>query len=755
MTEAIRLDCNWDFRQCTDDGKGRTWAKVDLPHSPFVADLDGRDHWFGECEYRRNIEAVLSEGARAILCVGAAMHTCRAFIGDREIACHTGGYLPFEIDLTGHLDSAGRAQLILRLDNRDNPDVPPGKPYDDLDFCWYSGLYRGVSLQIRPAVHLTSTISAGEAAGGGIFLRTLAANNESAEVAARIHVANTSQTPRTVRVRTEFSSGGRVASTATSDALVLGPGQARHVETKFVFSQPALWSPDHPALHDVAVTVLDESGHALDSNQLRFGIRRIAFSRAGGFVINGQRRRLRGTNRHQELPRVGYAVPRAAQHRDARRIKEAGFDYVRLSHYPQAPEFLDACDELGLVVMACIPGWQFLGGERFREAVFDDTRQLVRRDRNHACVVLWELSLNETKMDEEFMARLHAIGHEEYPGDQMYTCGWIDRYDVFSHARQHGEIHRWQNGDKAIVISEYGDWEYYARNEGFDQKTGAGVYDRSTTSRQFRGDGERGMLQQAANHVMALNDTLASPAAFDGQWAVFDYARGYSHERAAVGIMDIFRLPKFSYYFYRSQRNPAEGGNGWMGGPLVFIASHWTPASSLRITVFSNCEKVALHLNGRFVSLNAPLQSSFTQHLAHPPFSFDLSCFEPGTLEAIGYIDGEPIASHVVATPKAFARLELSVDSLGINAGEGESDVLFVHASLVDANGTLCVQATDTITFAVDGVSLIGPNMLVPEAGIASTVVRLSPGTTQFSVIASAPASSPVKPITCHWRAEN
>ncbi len=102
---------------------------------------------------------------------------------------------------------------------------------------------------------------------------------------------------------------------------------------------------------------------------------------------------------------------------------EAGFDYVRLSHYPQLPDFLDACDELGVVVMNCIPGWQFIGGEKFMAACEGDARMLIRRDRNHPCVVLWELSLNETAMPEGVMRRLHEIGHEEYPGDQMFTCG--------------------------------------------------------------------------------------------------------------------------------------------------------------------------------------------------------------------------------------------------------------------------------------------------------------------------------------------
>ncbi|HYD84828.1 MAG TPA: glycoside hydrolase family 2 TIM barrel-domain containing protein, partial [Opitutus sp.] len=480
-------------------------------------------------------------------------------------------------------------EIVIRLDNRNDPEVPPGKPFAELDFCWFGGLYRGAELRVRPPLHITEAASAGEPAGGGVFVRTLSASPDTARVAVKTHLRNLAPDDRVVRVQIDLHRAGVLIVSNTSAPHRVPAASSLHVEQEFLVNTPSLWSPASPSLYDVTVRVIADDGAELDRRGERLGIRHIAFSRSGGFMINGQRVRLRGTNRHQEMPRVGYAVPRAAHYRDARRIKDAGFDYVRLSHYPQSPDFLDACDELGIVVMNCIPGWQFMGGDVFRAACFAAARDLIRRDRNHPCVVLWELSLNETPMDEAFMATLHRIGHEEYPGDQMFTCGWIDAYDVFNHSRQHGSIHTWQNGDKALVIAEYGDWEFYAANEGFDQKTGAGVFDRWSTARQFRRDGERGLLQQALNHIIALNDTLSSPAVLDGQWAMFDYTRGYDPVRASVGVMDVFRLPKFSYHFYRSQRDSDETGPGYSGRPVVFIASFWTPTSDLRIRVFSNC----------------------------------------------------------------------------------------------------------------------------------------------------------------------
>ena len=728
MTKTIPLDRGWMFRRLAEAGAEEAWVEVDLPHTPFAADPDGRGHWCGECEYKRTVRLPqAAPGSSHVLHVGAAMHTARVFVDGREVAVHEGGYLPFEVVLPV-APGAGHCTLLLRLDNRDAPDIPPGKPLEELDFCWYGGLYREVELRVYPPVHITDPVGAGEVGGGGVFVRTLAAAAETARLAVQTHVRNTGPAEAGIEFRTEVLDGDTVVARAVASLAVPAHGGAQAV-SEIEVPRPRLWFPDSPHLHHVRVTLHGADGVVLDRRVERFGIRRIAFSRRDGFVINGRRLRLRGTNRHQEYPWSGYAVPRAAQHRDARRIKEAGFDYVRLSHYPQSPHFLEACDELGIVVMNAIAGWQFVGGAKFQDLCVRDARELIRRDRNHPCVALWELSLNETAMDEAFMARLHAAGHEEYPGDQMFTCGWIDRFDVFIHARQHGRIHTWENGDKALVVSEYGDWEFFATNEGFDQKTGAGVLAPWSNSRHFRGEGERALLQQAWNQMLALNDTLASPAVLDGQWAVFDYARGYDPVRAAVGVMDVYRLPKFSYWLYRSQRGPREGGVAWNGGPVVFIASHWTPASSLRVHVFGNCEEVELRLNGVSKGRRRPDHTWMTQHLPHAPFVFELERFAPGALEAIGSIDRQAVAVHAVHTPGEACGLELSLDDLGVEARPDEPDLLLAHARLVDARGTLCVEDVREVSFSLAGAaSFLGPTIVAAEAGIASIAVRVPAG---------------------------
>lgn len=755
MTLLFPLNQAWKFRTVAPEvGQENEWSVVDLPHSPFVAELDGQNHWFGECEYQRTIARPPDAPAGpCMLYVGAAMHTAEVFVDGLACGRHAGGYLPFEVDLTALIADRQTHTLTLHLDNRDNPDVPPGKPFADLDFCWYGGLYRRVELRFYDYVHITDAIGAATPASGGIFVRTLAAKGSCATISVGTHVRNTRSTDQRLLLEIEVLHEGRPVAVPKHQELAVAANSSATHECQLEIAYPRLWQPDAPCLHHARVTLRSEAGVQLDQRTIRFGIRRIAFSRSEGFTINGQRRRLRGTNRHQEHPCVGYAVPAAAQRRDARRIREAGFDYVRLSHYPQSSDFLDACDELGIVVMNCIPGWQFIGGTNFRDACCQNARDLIRRDRNHPCVVLWELALNETAMDEAFMSRLHAIGHEEYPGDQMFTCGWLDAYDVFIHSRQHGRILTWENDNKALVIAEYGDWEFYASNEGFDQKTGAGVFAEWSNSRQRRRDGERGLRQQAFNHLVALNETLSSPAVFDGQWSMFDYPRGYDPVRAACGVMDIFRLPKFSYHFYRSQRDPEECGHGWQVGPVVFIASHWTPASHLEVPVFSNCDEVELRLNGTVIGRERPARTAFTQHLPHPPFVFHLASFLPGTLKAIGYIKHAPAASHMIATPNVASQLSLAIDDMGVSARPSESDVLIAHARFHDGNNVLCVEESSMVTFSITGsVTLLGSAAVPAEAGIASIMLRLPAGADAFDLEVTADCRGSTLAARLRWR---
>jgi beta-galactosidase len=662
-----------------------------------------------------------------------AMNVADVWLDGDRIGGHLGGYLPFVLDLSGKLKPGRDHLLAVRLDNRDNPITGP-KPLAQLDFHLYHGLYRPVYLICKDRLSITDPLRADRPASGGIFVTYPRVSRESATVRVQTHVRNGHRDTRDFRVRATLRSpSGTVVGTATSAALTLGPGADTEVAQELTVSAPELWSPASPNRHTLDSEILS-GGQVIDAEQLRIGIRRIAIS-ADGFSVNGEKLFLRGTNRHQEYPYIGYALSDAAQNRDARKIKEAGFDYVRLSHYAHSPAFMDACDELGLVVMNCIPGWQYFKPEpAFTELQYRNCRDLVRRDRNHPSVILWEVSLNESPMTAEFVARTHAIAHEEYPGDQCFTAGWMRGYDVYLEARQHGGCHK--ERDSRCLVSEYGDWEYYAMNAGLSQGDWGNLTPAESNSRQLRWQGERALLQQATNFQEAHNDNLGTIAFADGLWVMYDYTRGYAPDIESSGCMDIFRLPKPSYHFFRSQRHPAFG-------PMVFIASDWTPASAADVRVFSNCEEVELRFDGRPLERRRPDQNPMSTRLAHPPFTFHTGGFRAGTLEAVGYIAGRRAARHVVRTPEAIDSLTLAFDLSGRLWDRARKDHIFCYASLRDVHGTVVPDAWENIAFGVTGgATLIGANPFSTDAGIASILVQTEPGGAPVSVHALAALSA-------------
>ncbi|MDW8309602.1 MAG: glycoside hydrolase family 2 TIM barrel-domain containing protein, partial [Verrucomicrobiales bacterium] len=576
------------------------------------------------------------------------------------------------------------------------------------------------------------------------------------------HVRNADRAPRNFTLETVLvgPNGKTVASARTPGDLAAG-AEREWVQQLHV-SQPRLWSPARPHLYRVKIRLL-AAGQTVDQEELRIGIRRVEI-RPDGFFLNGERMFLRGVNRHQEYPWIGNALSDAAQYRDALKIKEAGFDYVRLSHYPQSPAFLDACDELGIVVMNCLMGWQYFNPDpAFAALKLRECRELIRRDRNHPSVVLWEVSLNESDQPAEFIAAAHAAAHQEYPGDQMFTCGWQPGYDVFIQARQHGGCRHVTN--QPCVISEYGDWEYFAQNAGLQQHLWKDLAPAERNSRQRRGDGEIRLLQQALNFQEAHNDNLGTTAFADGLWVMFDYNRGYAPDIEASGCMDIFRLPKFAWWFYRSQRDADEPVAGRPVGPVLFIASWNTEHSPRHVRIFSNCDEVELFGDERSLGRRRPDRDRVSTRLRHPPFTFTLPDLAPGTLRAVGYINGEPVAGHTVRRPGAPEQLKLWFDLAGkAFAAEGK-DAVFCHAEIRDAHGTLVPTNGLPVYFGTIGpVQLLGPNPTPTEAGVASRLLQtdtVRPRCAVFAVAlvatdvwvrpliaAASPDGSPAPPFT-------
>jgi len=730
---------NWEFSKSTyveadsslfSKENNLQWEKIDLPHTANIEpEVIKGNQWQGICFYRKFFKINKSEkGKHIAIKFEGAMQVADIYLNGIKLKTNFGGYLPFYVDISKALDFEKENCLLVKLDNRDNAQVPPGKAISNLDFNIYSGIYRNVWLLIKDKVHITDPTEVDKIAGSGIFITFPQVSSDSAKIEVKVDVINESNdNVNTTLEAILLDKNGNIILKNNSSQNIQSQGSGIF-KSVFNIKTPLLWSPEAPNLYTIQLFLLKD-GKIVDHQKWDAGLRSISFTDTDGFVINGKKLKIRGTNRHQEYPYIGYALSDNANYRDAYKIKQAGFNFVRLSHYPHSESFISACDKLGIMVLDAIPGWQFFGDSVFQENSYSDVKRMLRRDRNHPSIIAWEASLNETGMSKEYMQKTNEIVHREFPGASVYTAGWIDQvYDLYIPARQHAKPPLyWNNYSKNIpfLIAEYGDWEYYAQNAGFNQKAFKDLSEEERNSRQLRAYGQKRLLQQALNFQEAHNSNLIGKAVGDANWLMFDYNRGYSPDIESSGIMDVFRLPKFSFYFYQSQAEPVIAGNTEFNNPMVFIANYYNDPSVLEIKVFSNCEQVELKLNGKTLEKRSPDKDKNSSNLKYAPFTFKLNDFIPGKLEAFGYINGKQVSTTSRMTPETPSSIELRIDESGKSLEKSCNDVVFLYASVVDSNGTIVPESTERITFSVQGdAELIGKNPIESEAGIASIILK-------------------------------
>ena len=706
------------------------WEKINLPHTPFVESLVVLHQWQGICYYRKILNVSKKEIDKQLwLEFEGAMHLADVWVNGQHLIQHSGGYTPFVVDVTGMLHADRGNEILVRLDNRNNPLIPPGKPLETLDFCYYGGLYRDVNLIVKHPVHITHPIMANEVAGGGIFVTYPYVSKQEAEIKVKTQVSNKVGTQRHLTIRHtlyEWSKKkGRGKKVALVESpLVLAAGTTQHHTQQFTVNNPKLWYPDSPALYVLRTEVMD-GRKVTDCEDTRIGIRRIEMTREKGFVINDKPLKLEGSNRHQEYPYVGNAISDQAQYRDMYQIRDNGFNTVRLGHYPQDPSVLEACDELGLLVIEPIPGWQFFNkAQGFVDHTYKDIRDLIRRDRNHPSVIMWETTLNESWPPKSWKDQAVRIAHEEFPGDQCYTSGDTYGYDGFDVC-----YNDWKEGynrpnttSKPGCIREYYDYEF------------GGHY---STTRVTRGDGDYALMQNAWNAQWSYNRYRAYyPWTIGGAvWSMYDYNRGCCDNICYSGLADLFRLPKFGLLYFRTQMKE---GTFTPAGPMtyeVFINSHWLEGSSDTLQVYGNVDEVKLQLNGRVIARQYPDDKPSTseyvsrpdggnaENIDFPPFTFFNVNWERGELKAIGYKDGKTVAEHVVRTPGAVEAMDITYFESGVSASC--RDLLIVYVNLKDLQGTGCFGENnrEVKLEVLQGGELRGPATIKAEAGVASFLV--------------------------------
>ncbi len=701
-----------------DDSK---WDVVSLPHGIeyLPTEASGCLNYQGVVWYRKHFTPEDSwKGKRCLLHFEAIMGKSRVYVNGQLAKEHFGGYLPVVMDVSDLLLEGKDNVIAVWADNSNDPAYPPGKPQEHLDFTYCGGIYRDCWMITYNPLHITDPNLEQETAGGGLFVANTFISEQQADLALKLHLRNEGEKDfhGTVTYTLTQKDGTEVAS--VTKKVNVKKGQASNTSCTMRVKDPSLWTPSTPTLYNLNVKIHDTKGMVVDGYRRRIGLRSIEFRGAEGFFLNGKHyeRPLIGANRHQDFAIVGNAVANSLHWRDAKKLKDAGLEVIRNAHCPQDPAFMDACDELGLFILDNTPGWQFWNEDPiFAERVYDDIRNLVRRDRNHACLWLWEPILNETSYPEDFAQNALNIVHEEFPYPYCY-CGCDESAmgsSIFPVLFAH-PLKTLDGGEKTDSTKTY-----------FTREWGDNVDDwgsHNSNSRVARSWGERPMLVQS-EHYAYLDATTNFQSLFSQKpqhiggclWHSFDHQRGYHPDPFYGGIMDNFRQPKYSYYMFQSQRPAEKTDVPFETGPMVYIAHEMTPFSDNDVTVYSNCDEVHLTYctDGKTQIYKRDkkqpgMPSPIIKFENAYNFMTDKYKSRDGKgndvfLRAEGYIDGKLVATHEVRPSRRPEKLLLWIDDEGTGLKADGSDCVVVVAAISDGAGHIKRLNKEYIQLEVEG----------------------------------------------------
>ena len=715
-----------------------SWEVVATPHTVQLmpAEASGNRNYQGIAWYRKKfIVPAEAKGKDILLHFEAIMGKQMFFVNGKFVKENFGGYLPVSIDLTAQGVKAGETcQIAVKADNSDDKNYPPGKTQYTLDFAYHGGMYRDVWMICKNEVAITDAIEAQKVAGGGVFIHYNNISALSADVFIDTELKNNGDSSKKIKLETSIvDTHGKIVKKISSN-LTLKPGESKTIYQKTVVTNPKLWSPESPHLYNVNLLV-KEGKTSIDGGFIRIGIRNAEFRGKAGFYLNGKPYgQLIGGNRHQDFAYVGNAVPNSQQFRDAQRLRDAGCVIVRTAHYPQDPAFMDACDELGMFVIVATPGWQFWNKDpKFEELVYENTRAMIRRDRNHPSVLLWEPILNETRFPKNFSLKSIQITKDEFPypgrpgaAADLNSEGVAENYDVvYGWPEDEGKV------SQSLFTREFGenvdDW--YAHN---------------ANNRAARHWGEKPMLTAALSLAESYGKMFQTNGQFTGgaQWHPFDHQRGYHPDPYWGGIYDAFRQPKYAYYMFKSQVNPYFKLANVEAGPMVFVANEITPFSDNDVVVFSNCDSVRFTVyEGKCLTqsvVKAKGQIPYAPVIFKNVYDFwemrDITYKRKKTelvsFLAEGIIDGKVVCSEKKMPSRRSTKIRLKLDDKGHALVADGSDFIVVVAEITDDNGNVRRLAKENIVFSVSGEGeiigdqTIGANPRAIEWGSAPVLIR-------------------------------
>jgi beta-galactosidase len=700
---VLPMNRGWLFSHAVAEGSQEkafddsAYERVVIPHTnvrlPWHS-FDEKSYEFVS-SYRRHFSLPAeARGQHVFVDFEGAMTASTVWINGKPLGEYKGGYTPFSFELTPHLEFEGDNVLALHLDSTERADIPPFGY--EIDYLTFGGIYREVALRIVPGTFIEN-----------VFAKPKDVLSEHPSLEVDCHIQHLDPARGSLRLEVLLREAGQVLQKSSQNlAASAAPGESTvHIASLANLNAIKLWDVTKPHLYEVEVT-LWRGDRRLDNVSKVIGFRKAEFTDQG-FALNGKVLKLRGLDRHQTFPFVGQAMAARVQRRDAQILRnQLKCNIVRTSHYPQSRHFLDACDEVGLLVLEEIPGWQHIGDLAWQDIAVDNVSRMIRRDWNHPSIVLWGVRINESKDNHDFYTRTNAAAHKLDP------------------TRQTGGIRYFQESEFLEDVFTMNDFGFPLKPPNHPRYLNTEFVGHTYPTKTI--DQVERLTEHTLRHAR-IHDQLASNPQYAGGigWCAFDYnthADFGSGDRICYhGVTDIFREPKPAAGFYKSQCDPAEE-------VVLEPAFHWARGDASigfsKAVVCANCDHIKLYIADKFVAEADPDREQFT-HLRYPPFTLDLGnpWHHWGDLRLEGYIGGKLVITKNFSGKGVDSKFMLLPDDRSLIA-DG-ADVTRVVFRVTDEFGAIRPFANDAIQLELEGpAEIIGDNPFALIGGTGAIWIR-------------------------------
>ena len=690
-----------------DDSK---FEQIVIPHTNVPLPWHGFDEKTYEFVsiYRRRFKLPPeARGKHVFADFEGVMTASTVWINGTRLGEYKGGYTPFSFELTPHLDFDGENVLAVDVDSSERPDIPPFGY--EIDYLTFGGIYREVALRVVPATFIEN-----------IFVRPKDVLSANPSVDVDCYVQNLEGSKDLLTIEVELLEADRVfakGSQKVASSSVTGETVA-HMLRLEKLGGIQLWNFDKRNLYTARVR-LRHGAELLDEDSRRFGFRQAQFT-DHGFELNGKVIKLRGLDRHQTFPFVGQAMPGRVQRRDAQILRnQLKCNIVRTSHYPQSRHFLDACDEVGLLVLEEIPGWQHIGDEAWKDISVDNVRRMIRRDWNHPSIVLWGVRINESKDDHDFYTRTNALAHQLDP------------------SRQTGGIRYFQESEFLEDVFTMNDFGFPLKPPNHPRYLNTEFVGHTYPTKTI--DQVERLTEHTLRHAR-IHDQLASNPQYAGGigWCAFDYNThgnfGSGDRICYHGVTDMFREPKPAAGFYKSQCDPAEE-------IVLQPAFHWARGDASigfsKAVVCSNCDHLKFFIDDKQIAEVDPDRKQFA-NLRYAPFVLEMGelFHKWGDLRIEGYIGGKQVILKRLSGTGVDAKFLLLPDDTELIADGADSTRVVLRVT--DEFGAVRPFANDAIQFEIEGpAQIVGDNPFSLIGGTGAVWIRAqeTPGKVRLKAI--------------------